>query len=500
MPVTSGSDNPEQREGKTFRMSELVSASGASRDMIKYYLRAGLLPPAHKPRPNLSLYTVDHLALIGLVRKFQAATKLSLQEIADVFCAADYDTSTIEIELLSAKHSVGGDDNIIPIKRGGQNSRALEIPGEFLHLLYDAGLLAQTDNLDEDEEQLAGLLFAAHQSGVPLRFFREARETLTELADLEVRTLIAIRRPELSYAETVDNVTDVDRIINRWMIAEKNGQIRRQFQRVVDNSERAISTLLDTIYIPSALFRERHGVEGTLHSIRGREEALAAAGDHSHGLCIALLLLAEYGEAIAIAEAIRARDPGDDVATAIIALAHGMQGDVDRAHEYGALLANSTSRHAVVLQARMLSLLQRAAKLGGVADTSELLKAAGELFLLIPTDPPADQPEMALSLARANVAFPDFANTRPEAIRALHTQLDLLEAGDMALPELPVDNLLESLECTYRIYLFYYLGRLHEIEGNSEEARDCFQQVVQLDPASNFGESAYLKLGQAPHR
>ena len=53
-------------EGRLYRMSELVEASGVSRDMIKYYLRARLLPKPRKPRPNLSLYTEDHLALIRM--------------------------------------------------------------------------------------------------------------------------------------------------------------------------------------------------------------------------------------------------------------------------------------------------------------------------------------------------------------------------------------------------------------------------------------------------
>ena len=94
---------PQHSDDAVYRISELVDASGVSRDMIKYYLRAGLLPPAEKPRANLSLYTVRHLRLIALVRKFQEQTRLSLPQIADVFRNADFDPSNIEIELLSAR-------------------------------------------------------------------------------------------------------------------------------------------------------------------------------------------------------------------------------------------------------------------------------------------------------------------------------------------------------------------------------------------------------------
>ena len=102
--------------GSTYRMSALVEATGVSRDMVKYYLRAGLLPPAVKPRANLSLYSDIHLQLIALVRKCQEQTRLSLPDIAEIFQAASYDTGTIELELLSDKYRVDNvaGDNIIP--------------------------------------------------------------------------------------------------------------------------------------------------------------------------------------------------------------------------------------------------------------------------------------------------------------------------------------------------------------------------------------------------
>jgi DNA-binding transcriptional MerR regulator len=76
------------REDSRYRMSELVDVSGVSRDMIKYYLRAHLLPKPVKPRPNLSLYTENHLLLIQLILRIQQQTTLSLPEIASAFQAA----------------------------------------------------------------------------------------------------------------------------------------------------------------------------------------------------------------------------------------------------------------------------------------------------------------------------------------------------------------------------------------------------------------------------
>lgn len=219
--MTGTNTDREGDAGPTYRMSELVEASGVSRDMIKYYLRTGLLPPALKPRANLSHYTFEHLQLIGLIRKFQDQTKLSLQQIAELFKSVGFDRSSIEIEFLSARHSLDDDSNIIPLHSGQKSATGPALPAAFRDELREAALLEPSA---ENEQQIAGLLWAAREAGVPLSFFKSVKAKLAELADLEVKTLIAIKRPELTFSETMDNVTDVDRIINRWMITEKTGR------------------------------------------------------------------------------------------------------------------------------------------------------------------------------------------------------------------------------------------------------------------------------------
>ena len=113
-------------------MSELVEAAGVSRDMIKYYLRARLLPQPRKPRRNLSLYTEEHLLLIRLILRIQQQTSLSLPEISKAFRAANYDPTTIEIELLSDKYNAGRRDLIIPFEAETGTGVSLSFPQEFI--------------------------------------------------------------------------------------------------------------------------------------------------------------------------------------------------------------------------------------------------------------------------------------------------------------------------------------------------------------------------------
>ncbi|MEZ5573094.1 MAG: MerR family transcriptional regulator [Halioglobus sp.] len=481
----------------TYRISQVVAASGVSRDRIKSYLRTGLLPPPQKPRPKLALYNENHLALIELAQKFQDQTKLSVPEIATLFRKAQYDTSNIEIDLLSAKHGVDNQNTIIPLKHNPGTVSKLNLPEEFLQLLVKASLLEKTDHLSENEGPQVALLWAAYSAGVPLTFFETAQKKLAELADLEVETLIAIKRPTMKFHDTVENITDVDRIINRWMITEKNRRIRNRFQQVIDNSERAISTLLDTIYRPSSLFRKYHGVDGMLSRLWDQLLASPVRPQDTHDLCFACLLLGEYGLVISIAEMALAKSPGNAIATAFIALAQGLQNNVDEAFECGSRLENSEVQHTAILQARMLSLLLKAAKQGGVTDPTELMKRAGELFLELPRDPSIDQPDATLLLARANVAFPDFANSRPHAIRALQSLRQRLDHKTIELPALPIEGLRDCLLLVHEIYVLYYLGVLHTMDGDHAAAAPCFEQVIRLDPACNFAASAYQQLGQA---
>ena len=146
------------------------------------------------------------------------------------------------------------------------------------------------------------------------------------------------------------------------------------------------------------------------------------------------------------------------------------------------------------MEARLLTLLMQAAKLGGVSDTTELMKQAADLFrepLSVEPKDQFDHLEACLLRARANTIFPDAINAGPQTITELETMLEKLEANTYEALGLPV----ESTRLVYQVYASFYLGQLHEAGDDTEQARKYFEKVIQLDPSSNFGEMAYLKLG-----
>lgn len=484
---------PQERE-TLYRMSELVDASGVSRDMIKYYLRARLLPKPRKPRPNLSLYTETHLLLIRLILRLQQQTTLSLTQIATAFKGANYDPTTLEIELLAGKFSTGRRDFIIPFAPDTGSDVSLTVPSAFIEELHRSGLLDSGTALDEGHREIAGLLWAAHGEGVPLSFFQAARERLRTLADLEVKAMIAISRPQLDFDAVVASVTSTDRIINRWMISEKTQQARGMFQRIIENSERALSTIHQAIYFPSKVFRQRYAINAALASLGERIAARPADSRLIYSACRACLLLADFQRAIEFADAALAIAPDDDLALACKCLAFGMDGNLEQALPYARRLDAADNRHTIALEARLLTLLMQAAKLGGVSDTTDMLKDAAELFRdpvsVAPRDE-FDRFEACLLLARANTIFPDAINTGEDAIRALQDTLETLDTRTHQQLGLP----LEGVRLAYQVYASFYLGQLHEAAGDAGRAKFCFERVIQLDPSSNFGEMAYLKLG-----
>jgi tetratricopeptide (TPR) repeat protein len=69
--------------------------------------------------------------------------------------------------------------------------------------------------------------------------------------------------------------------------------------------------------------------------------------------------------------------------------------------------------------------------------------------------------------------------------------LGKLENDTLEELELPM----EGTRMVFQIYANFCLAQLCDARGEEERAAHYYERVIRIDPASNFGEAAYLKLG-----
>ncbi len=67
-----------------FKMSELVAKSGISKSTILYYIKEGLLPEPHKPKPNVHLYDKKTLKILEFIKYFQENLGYSISHIKEI--------------------------------------------------------------------------------------------------------------------------------------------------------------------------------------------------------------------------------------------------------------------------------------------------------------------------------------------------------------------------------------------------------------------------------
>lgn len=101
------------------KMRELEERTGVHREVIRVYLRHGLIPQPERPRRTLALYGEDHVQAITAIRRLQRESRLTLTQIKSLLdgdgAEARVDASAFDhLEQLVA-HRTGGDGQPVTI-------------------------------------------------------------------------------------------------------------------------------------------------------------------------------------------------------------------------------------------------------------------------------------------------------------------------------------------------------------------------------------------------
>lgn len=84
------------------RVAELSRTSGVPVPSIKYYLRAGLLPPGERTAPNQADYGEAHVHRLRLIRALIEVGGLPVASVKDVLAAMDAESGNLHLALGSA--------------------------------------------------------------------------------------------------------------------------------------------------------------------------------------------------------------------------------------------------------------------------------------------------------------------------------------------------------------------------------------------------------------
>ncbi|MGB0956070.1 MAG: MerR family transcriptional regulator [Panacagrimonas sp.] len=177
-------------EKATYRMAELVSRSGASRETVRYYIREGLLPPPHRTARNMAWYSDRHLELIKLIRVLQDEQFLPLKAIKSLLNKdQEYQFTPRQREIFAniLTEMASQSRRALPRPPGSRLASALGLSDEDYEHMASMGLIRTgNDPLTRDEEDLLRQFAVLRQSGMTKErgFLPEHLEIVQAAADI----------------------------------------------------------------------------------------------------------------------------------------------------------------------------------------------------------------------------------------------------------------------------------------------------------------------------
>lgn len=194
------------------KMRDLERQTGIHRETIRVYLRKGLLPQPHRPKPNVAEYGDAHVRGILAIRHLQQERRLPLAQIKR---ALDGDTSAMAADaaafpqlnaLVAAR--LGMDEGLVPLTSvmarnalAESDARAFERVGAVRLKRRDRNLY-----LSHADAQLVALWGDMRSAG-----FTEERGFGPEIAQMYVRAAASLARAEVKeFLSKVSRRLDAD--------------------------------------------------------------------------------------------------------------------------------------------------------------------------------------------------------------------------------------------------------------------------------------------------
>lgn len=180
------------------KMRDLEQCTGVNRETIRVYLRHGLLPEPHRPKPNVADYGDEHVQGILAIRKLQKERRLPLHMIKR---ALDGDTAVIGADANAFPHldsliaaRVGIDDGLLPLTATCSRNPEAEKDALALQSIGAIKLVKRRSKtyLSQIDAELVNLWGDLRAAG-----FTEARGFTADICRLHVETAQQLAHSEL---------------------------------------------------------------------------------------------------------------------------------------------------------------------------------------------------------------------------------------------------------------------------------------------------------------
>ena len=168
------------------KMNELVKQTSVSKSTILFYIKEGLLPPPHKPKPNLHLYEESCIEIIKFIKYLQSNFDSSISEIKTVVKNGKFDFEKGFETVLETLHIIMG-----PIHQETYTMEQIQnkynISSEKLKSYIKDGLLFQRNNLFTTKDiEILDILLNIEKLNVDKSVLKSYIKYAQKLAKIEV--------------------------------------------------------------------------------------------------------------------------------------------------------------------------------------------------------------------------------------------------------------------------------------------------------------------------
>lgn len=119
------------------KMRELEQRTGVHREVIRVFLRNGLLPEPQRPKPNVAVYGEEHVRAVMAIRRLQQEQRLSIEEIRQALSgtgtAVPGDAKSLwHLDELVATR-LGADETLVPLSSIKARNPNAEVDAKAMH-------------------------------------------------------------------------------------------------------------------------------------------------------------------------------------------------------------------------------------------------------------------------------------------------------------------------------------------------------------------------------